>query len=96
MPNTYPKIKILRPYFLSEKEHWVIVYKYLDDPETEPWKLISHNEYFMFSMVKQVIYMLEKYTLNHIAFEYLDIDEFDLMPVITDPTTPAKILTHNN
>ena len=76
--NLPPKIKVLRPFYYSEKDHWVIAFKYLDDPETEPWKLYSKDSFYMLAMCKIFIHMLEKYTETCTAYPNLDLDTFCL------------------
>lgn len=70
--------KTLRPYYDSEKDHWIIASN--EDPKTQPWKKaffpFHHNS---IDECKTFIWILEKkHPERYVASPDLDFDEFDL------------------
>lgn len=81
-------MKILRPYYLKNKDAWIIAYKMIDDPPETPWKIFSEQTYYMLDMAKLVITLLVKYTVDRfIAYEYLNLDEFEIDKYATKEKT---------
>lgn len=89
MRQNLQKMKILRPCYCSDKDYWVVAFKYIDDPQCTHWKPLSNHNFYMLDMAKLFITMLVKYTEGRfIAYEYLDLDEFELETTHHSTTPP--------